>query len=204
MNKLEQNFVFITTVKKFGVETEVSPEISKLNLITETAPDEDVLIEIPDEEELPIKEISDEREETISQEKFTTICYDEIKNCFAQKEKNSDDQHVQKENLRSMLPIRDAEQFVKMKREYQTYLSYLSDQNSLETPISLCKYPICLNNALPSLQYCACHIEMDPKFKEIAFVQKCDFAVNGQRCEVAVSPKYQQCSFHRAKKPKKN
>ena len=68
MKKLDYNYIFINAAKKYGIDTDNSPAISKLDLITETSPNEQLLIEIPDDVVFPIKEICDKREDKITDE----------------------------------------------------------------------------------------------------------------------------------------
>ena len=197
MSNSEISQSFILALKKNGIRTDYDPVLDDYKLVSQNVPSEENLIEIPDEEIFPMPSVETNIPH-YSSHQLVSCAYKEVLDNFQNsKEKSSDT--VQKDNLKSMMPIQDPEEFVKFKQEYNTYVAKTCESYDFETPASLCSVPTCLNTAIPTFDYCICHIEMDPKFEALGLLKKCE----NEDCEIPTSMKFGLCTFHRTKKNQK-
>ena len=198
MSKNPQNSAFHKILIQYGFSTDVSPILQKLDLVTESIPTEENLIEIPDEEIIPIPEIEDETVDDITENDMQKCALNEFAKIFKEKNQLKFLPKVDKNHLKDILLYDDPEEFVQFKREYTTYVKKVAlDQSVDPDSITLCNHPTCLNPAIPTLNYCTYHITLDPDYTRFGLFNKCQFEIRGEQCETPCSEKFQNCAIHR-------
>ena len=198
MSKNSPNSVFLKTLASYGFSGEVSPVLQRMDLVTETIPNDEDLIEIPDEEILPVPEIEDERVDDISESDMRNCALTSLANTFKEKNEVLFLPKVEKTHLKNILVYDDPADFVQFKREYATYIKKTAaDQLLDEGTINLCSVPTCLNTAIPTMKYCTYHITMDPDYSRFGLFNTCQFKLRGEECETPCSVKFVNCTIHR-------
>jgi len=205
MKKHHSNSAFNSALNKNGIDLDVTDTFDDMLKLTIKVPGDETLIKIPNREEFPLELPESSFIDGNIENMFVKSSLKCFSEAIHEKERKGDkiDGSIGV-NLENILPFDSSADFVRFKRELQTYYHVISEENDLEVDIQVCKYPSCLNSAVPSFSYCCYHLPLDESFSSQPFLSQCDSSSNGNRCETPCSRKYPQCVVHKRNKKQKS
>lgn len=156
---MQSNKKFQAALNSLGIDLDIPENFDKIEFeVTKHIPSDDSLIPVPLIETFPLK-IPDPAPQNgeVPSSIIESAAIEAIQR--SRIPKSTIPKETEEKMPKKFLPVRGTtEDFVRIKREYQTFLSIVSKERNIGFTMEVCHHPTCMNVAVPTYKLCSYHL----------------------------------------------